>query len=177
MMTTSIHRSFIILFILTLLTACTSKEKIEQSIVGIWEGKDETRDVRWCAKYADNNQLSLISHVGYGKMKHQYPEDGGLIIEQEGVWNIAEGRRLFINTADVRQFYVPLTATKPEAKSLTSLTEEIETKLNQRGYLLKSITDESMYYRSIDEPDRWFRSKRVEKCSSIFFPEDIPSSS
>lgn len=154
-----------LLLILIAIGACSSRQHAAGKLLGTWEGEAST-GFAWCVNYQEGAVIKVVTVMP--KMLPTGADefvDGAEVIHYEGFWELLKGLRLKHNLLPVSKAWV---ASSGESMSL-DIAANIQFVTAQ--YLIKTVTEERLEYRSSGEDDNWFVSSRVESCSAKFTAE------
>ena len=153
------------LLIVITISACGSRQHAVSKLIGTWEGEAST-GFAWCVNYQEAAVIKVIT-----VMPKMLPTgvnefvDGAEVIHYEGFWELLKGLRLKHNLLPVSKAWV---ASSGESMAL-DIAADIQFVTAQ--YLIKTVNEERLEYRSSGEDDNWFMSSRVESCSAKFTAE------
>ena len=153
---------FAVLLILIAISACGSRQHAVSKLIGTWEGEAST-GFAWCVNYEEAAVIKVAT-----VMPKMLPTganefvDGAEVIHYEGFWELLKGLRLKHNLLPVSKAWV--------ASSGESMALDVgaNSQFVTAQYLIKTVTEERLEYRSSGEDDNWFVSSRVENCSAKF---------
>lgn len=154
-----------------LLAGCMSPKEASDALVGhFWWGGEED-GFAWCMYFGEENQLivlgALPTMAAAEGNTEEIRDDALEVKRSEGFWEIGKGLRLDFKLLPV------LRHTAIDGKVVKTFdyrdTGADTINFNRSKYLIRSISDSELVYRSADE-ETWFRSYRADSCPERFNP-------